>query len=205
MSPKYPTVGPLSVSIIRAHTYFFIGVSGQTSGVIGNLMEKDDDNLDPELEEEFLEDEEVVDVADPDELLDDDLEDEEDLGVEDLDTVLAEEDPEAEIVPLVAKKKAKKSKKVVAEDVEEDEEEELIGEDDIEEDLGVILAARVKGRSEDDEEEPEEEEDIQLSNDPESGIQPKRADERMCTQCFLLVRKGAPLCPIGDDTCPLFP
>ena len=187
MSPKYPTVGPLSVSIIRAHTYFFIGVSGQTSGVIGNLMAKDDDNLDPELEEEFLEDEE-------------------DLGVEDLDTVLAEEDPEAEIVPLVAKKKAKKSKKVVAEDEEEDEEEELIGEDDIEEDLGVILAARVKGRSEDDEEGPEEEEeDIQLSNDPESGIQPKRADERMCTQCFLLVRKGAPLCPIGDDTCPLFP
>ena len=78
--------------------------------------------------------------------------------------------------------------------------------DDIEEDLGVILAARVKGRSEDDEEGPEEEEeDIQLSNDPESGIQPKRADERMCTQCFLLVRKGAPLCAIGDDTCPLFP
>ncbi|MDA3020306.1 MAG: hypothetical protein O3B15_08400 [Actinomycetota bacterium] len=167
-------------------------------------MAKDDDNLDPKPEEEFLEDEAVVDVADPDELLEVDLEDEEDLEVEDLDTVLAEEDPEAEIVPLVAKKKAKKSKKVVAEDEEEDDEDEIIGEDDIEEDLGVILAARVKGRSEDDEEEPEEEEDIQLSNDPESGIQPKRADERMCTQCFLLVRKGAPLCPIGDDTCPLF-
>jgi hypothetical protein len=87
----------------------------------------------------------------------------------------------------------------------DDDEDELVGEDDIEEDLGVILAARVKGRSEDDEEEPEEEEeDVQLSNDPESGIQPKRADERMCTQCFLLVRKGAPMCPVGDDTCPLF-
>ena len=170
-------------------------------------MAKDDDNLDPELDEEFLEDEEVIEDADPEELLDvDGLEDEEDLGVEDLDTVLAEEDPEAEIVPLIPKKKAKKAKKDVAEDEDEDDEDELVGEDDIEEDLGVILAARVKGRSEDDEEEPEEEEeeDVQLSNDPESGIQPKRADERMCTQCFLLVRKGAPMCPVGDDTCPLF-
>ena len=169
-------------------------------------MAKDDDNLDPELEEEFLEEEEVIDEADPEELLDDDeLEDEEDLGVEDLDTVLAEEDPEAEIVPLIPKKKAKKAKKDVAEDEDEDEDDELVGEDDIEEDLGVSLAARVKGRSEDDEEEPEEEEeDVQLSNDPESGIQPKRPDERMCTQCFLLVRKGAPMCPVGDDTCPLF-
>jgi hypothetical protein len=179
---------------------------GQTSGVTGNLMAKDDDKLDPELDEEFLEEEEAIEEAEPDELLDDDeLEDEEDLGVEDLDTVLAGEDPEAEIVPLVAKKKAKKAKKDVAEDEEEDDDDELIGEDDIEEDLGVILAARVKGRSEDDEEDPEEEEeDIQLSNDPESGIQPKRPDERMCTQCFLLVRKGAPMCPVGDDTCPLF-
>ena len=87
----------------------------------------------------------------------------------------------------------------------ETKEKYVLHEDDIEEDLGVILAARVKGRSEDDEEDPEEEEeDIQLSNDPESGIQPKRPDERMCTQCFLLVRKGAPMCPVGDDTCPLF-
>lgn len=167
------------------------------------MAKKNDDNLDPELEEDFL-DEEVIGEA-PDELLDDELESEEDLEVEDLDTVLAEEDPEAEIVPLIAKKKVKKGKKDVAEVEEEDDDDELIGEDDIEEDLGVILAARVKGRSEDDEEEPEEEEeDIQLSNDPESGIQPKRADERMCTQCFLLVRNGAPMCPIGDDTCPLF-
>ena len=169
-------------------------------------MAKDDDNLDPEHDEGFLAEEEVIDGADPDELLDEDvLEDEEDLGVEDLDAVLAGEDPEAEIVPLVAKKKAKKSKKVDAEDEEDDDDDELMGEDDIEEDLGVILAARVKGRSEDDEEDPEEEEeDIQLSNDPESAIQPKRPDERMCTQCFLLVRKGAPMCPVGDDTCPLF-
>ena len=82
----------------------------------------------------------------------------------------------------------------------------MLGEDDIESDLAKILDAAVKGRSEDDEEEAEEEEeDIQASNDPESVIQPKRPDERMCTQCFLLVRKGAPMCPIGDDACPLFP
>ena len=73
-------------------------------------MAKDKDNLEPELDEEFLEEEGANEEADPDDLLDDDeLEEDEDLGVEDLDTVLAGEDPEAEIVPLVAKKKAKKS------------------------------------------------------------------------------------------------
>ena len=33
----------------------------------------------------------------------------------------------------------------------------------------------------------------------------KKADEVQCTNCFLLVRNSAPSCPMGDDTCPLFP
>jgi hypothetical protein len=35
-------------------------------------------------------------------------------------------------------------------------------------------------------------------------LQPKRPDENQCTQCFLLVRKSAPGCPVEDDACPLF-
>jgi len=27
----------------------------------------------------------------------------------------------------------------------------------------------------------------------------------LCPTCFLLVRRNAPNCPVGDDTCPLFP
>jgi hypothetical protein len=95
---------------------------------------------------------------------------------------------------------------VSADEEEEDEDEELVGEDDVEADLGVILEARIKGSAEDDEDaaEEEEEEDLAAAGDPEMAIQPKRADERLCSQCFLLVRKGAPMCPVGDDTCPLF-
>lgn len=52
-------------------------------------------------------------MLDPEELLDDDgLEDEEDLGVEDLDTVLAEEDPEAEIVPLIPKRRPRRPRRM---------------------------------------------------------------------------------------------
>ena len=35
-------------------------------------------------------------------------------------------------------------------------------------------------------------------------LQPKRADEQLCPNCFLLVRANAPGCPVGDDACPIF-
>ena len=35
-------------------------------------------------------------------------------------------------------------------------------------------------------------------------LQPKRADEQLCPNCFLLVRASAPACPVGDDACPIF-
>ena len=170
------------------------------------MAAEEDNVVDPDdLAEGFLEEGDDVD-GDPDDLLVGDLDDEIDDGaLEDEVPLPAEEDEEP--VTALSKKKAKKAKKsVAAEEEEDDDDDDLLGEDDIESDLAKILDAAVKGRSEDDEEEAEEEEeDIQASNDPESGIQPKRPDERMCTQCFLLVRKGAPMCPIGDDACPLFP
>ena len=165
----------------------------------------DDEILDPEEldNDSFLE--EGEEEEDPDELLDEDIDDE--LGLEEGegDGDLSDDGADGDEAPVpVAKKKSKKSKK--DEDEEDDEDEELVGEDDVEADLGVILDARIKGRSEDDEEEVEEEEEEEPPSaaDAESGIQPRRADERMCNQCFLLVRKGAPNCPVGDDTCPLF-
>ncbi|MEY3619558.1 MAG: hypothetical protein RL726_2256 [Actinomycetota bacterium] len=166
----------------------------------------DDEILDPDEidSDSFLEEGEDAD----EDLLDGDELDEE-LGLEDGDETvpLIDEDAEGDEAPVVVpKKKSKKNKKdAVADEEEDDEDDELVGEDDVEADLGVILDARIKGRSEDDEEEAEEEEEeVPSAADPESSIQPRRADERMCNQCFLLVRKGAPACPVGDDTCPLF-
>ena len=37
-----------------------------------------------------------------------------------------------------------------------------------------------------------------------AGLEPKRADEILCTSCFLLVRPNAPGCPVEDDACPIF-
>lgn len=172
------------------------------------MAASDDEILDPDEidSESFLEEGEDSD-EDPEELLDEDELDE-DLELGDGEDEVALIDEETDDAPVtVPKKKSKKSKKdAVADEEDDDEDEELVGEDDVEADLGVILDARIKGRSEDDEEEAEEEEEEELPSaaDPESGIQPRRADERMCNQCFLLVRKGAPVCPVGDDTCPLF-
>ncbi|MFM7872190.1 MAG: hypothetical protein ACKPBG_10985 [Actinomycetota bacterium] len=164
-------------------------------------MAAEDNNSDPEEidGEGFLEIN--LEEDDPDEeLLDDDLEELDEVEIDD-EAALDEEAEEA-TPAVVAKKKGKKD----ADEEEEDEDEELVGDDDVEASLDVILDARIKGRSEDDEEdvEEEEEDDSALGADPDMGIQPKRADERLCSQCFLLVRKGAPMCPVGDDTCPLF-
>lgn len=166
----------------------------------------DDEILDPDEidSDSFLEEGEDAD----EDLLDgEELDEELDLEDGDETVALIDEDVDGDDAPVVVpKKKSKKAKKdAVADEEEDDEDDELVGEDDVEADLGVILDARIKGRSEDDEEEAEEEEEeVPSAADPESSIQPRRADERMCNQCFLLVRKGAPVCPVGDDTCPLF-
>jgi hypothetical protein len=87
---------------------------------------------------------------------------------------------------------------------DEDEDEDLITPDDVEADLDTILKDRMVAA----EETPaEEEEDEELDDRGETGdrLQPKRPDERLCGSCFLLVRESAPQCPVGDDSCPLFP
>jgi hypothetical protein len=57
---------------------------------------------------------------------------------------------------------------------------------------------------EDDDEEEDAEDTVDSSGDSSERIQPKRADEELCSSCFLLVRSTAPNCPVGDDNCPIF-
>jgi len=84
---------------------------------------------------------------------------------------------------------------------EEDDDDELLAPDDVEADLDTILKDRMVAAEdeEDEEEEPEE------RGEAADRLQPKRADEQLCPRCFLLVRQSAPVCPVGDDECPLFP
>ena len=76
------------------------------------------------------------------------------------------------------------------------------GDDDDEEDLSKILKDRLAS-----EDLPAEEDEVPDNEERSTGddeLQPKRADELLCNSCFLLVRKNAPMCPIGDDACPVF-
>ena len=85
---------------------------------------------------------------------------------------------------------------------EDDDDDDIIAPDDVEADLDTILKDRlVAADDEGGEDEEEEPEDRSESSD---RLQPKRADEQLCPSCFLLVRNSAPICPVGDDECPLF-
>lgn len=83
---------------------------------------------------------------------------------------------------------------------DDDDEDDMVAPDDVEEDLAEILKDRLAS-----EQAPEDEDEQLESDDKGSGddaLQPKRADEVLCKACFMLVRKNAPVCPMGDDACP---
>ena len=85
---------------------------------------------------------------------------------------------------------------------EDDDDDDIIAPDDVEADLDTILKDRLVAADDDGgEDEEDEPEDRSESSD---RLQPKRADEQLCPSCFLLVRNSAPICPVGDDECPLF-
>lgn len=150
------------------------------------------DDIDPEEVEEVeidLEGEEIDilgDLEDEDDLLEQDDAIEEDLVEEE------DEDDDDSIGATIVRKPGE----------DEDEDEDLVTPDDVEEDLAAILEDRLASE----EPAPEEEEVVEWDDrsGAEDGLQPKRADEVLCTSCFLLVRKGAPNCPVGDDACPVF-
>ncbi|MFM8794421.1 MAG: hypothetical protein ACKOFF_05980 [Acidimicrobiales bacterium] len=85
---------------------------------------------------------------------------------------------------------------------DDDEDEELLTDDDVEADLDKILKDKLA--SEDPAAEDEEQPEPDDRGNADDSLQPKRADELLCPSCFLLVRQGAPNCPVGDDACPVF-
>jgi len=117
--------------------------------------------------------------------------------VDDLGTIDEVEDPDA-IIPAtdsVAKKSGD----------DDDDDDDLRTEDDVEADLDSILKEKLTAA--DDTPLDDDEEEGLVVDDKTDGmerLQPRRPDEKQCTQCFLLVRNSAPGCPVEDDACPLF-
>ena len=66
----------------------------------------------------------------------------------------------------------------------------MLSPDDVEADLDRILKDRLVTAEDDDDDEDEDEPDER--GDPGDRLQPKRADEQLCPNCFLLVRANGP-------------
>lgn len=146
-----------------------------------------------EVEEVVGPDPDELDVEDIDAVPDED-DDDDDAVVEAEAETEEEEDDDADDAPTTRTKKK-------AADEEEDEDDDVLSPDDVEADLDRILKDRmVTVEEEDDDEEVEPDE----RGEPSDRLQPKRADEQLCPNCFLLVRATAPACPVGDDACPIF-
>ncbi|MEN9792239.1 MAG: hypothetical protein RL330_317 [Actinomycetota bacterium] len=150
-------------------------------------MAKDD--IDPE-DIEGLE----IEETDPD--LIDDLEEGEEFLEGDVDAVEDDDDDDADESALDEPVPAR------GRTAPEDDDDDVVAPDDVEEDLAEILKDRLA--SEEIPAEDEETEEVDDKTSSEDALQPKRADEVMCTSCFLLVRKNAPSCPVGDEACPVF-
>ena len=158
-------------------------------------MATDDEMIDPEdeiLDPEAEEPEDVDPELDPDELDEEELEADDEFSVIDDEFVgTAETEDEAEEDTDGPVRRA-----VAAED---DDDDDMIAPDDVEADLDTILKDRLVATDDGDDDDDEPEDRAEASD----RLQPKRSDERLCPSCFLLVRNGAPTCPIGDDDCPL--
>jgi len=118
--------------------------------------------------------------------------------VDDLGSIDEIEDPDA-ILPTsdaVARKSGD----------DDDDDDDLRTEDDVEADLDSILREKLTAADDTPLEDDEDEEGVVVDDktDGMERLQPRRPDERQCTQCFLLVRNSAPGCPVEDDACPLF-
>lgn len=157
------------------------------------------DDLDPailanvEIDPEDL-DPDALDIEIDDGVFEDESEDVlvDDLGLE---TIIEEEDPDILPIGIVVKKSSGD---------DDDDDNDLRTDDDVEADLDAILRQKLVAA---DDIPPNDDEDDTAVDDKTDGferLQPKRPDENQCTQCFLLVRKSAPGCPVEDDACPLF-
>jgi len=154
-----------------------------------------DEEIPTEPDEEFEEVEEEADI-DPADLDEDALEEDDEFVALDDDFVAADDDEEEDEDDTSGPVRHS-----VPTGEEEDEDDDIIAPDDVEADLDTILKDRLVAADDDDENEDDEPEE---KGEAADRLQPKRADEQLCPTCFLLVRQGAPVCPIGDDECPIF-
>jgi hypothetical protein len=169
-------------------------------------MAADDDDEIPTDPEVDLEEEPGDLDAEPEEPDADEL-DEEDVGFVEIDEDDGEaaeepEDEEDEEADGDAEATTTRTRRRAAGEEEEDEDDELLSPDDVEADLDRILKDRLVTADDDDDDDEDDEPDDRV--DGGDRLQPKRADEQLCPNCFLLVRATAPGCPVGDDSCPIF-
>ena len=135
-------------------------------------------------------DDEDFDEAGLDEELDADEIDEDDL-VEDLDEA-AEADvlPARTTRPLPSSWRRKKKSRRPARAKGEDDDEEEADPDDVEADLDAILKDRIAAADDEDDDEDEVVPEPRTAAEVAEGVTPKKANEFMCTGCFLLVNPG---------------
>jgi hypothetical protein len=154
-----------------------------------------DEDFDPDAEDEVDEEAIVEDIDAEDEVL---VEDDA-LADDDAVVVVAVEEEEEEVVEPAARAKKRAA--------EEDDDEEELDPDDVEADLDTILKDRIAA-VEEEEDEDELEVAPRAAADAPDGVIPKKANEFVCTGCFLLVNRGQfgpendMQCPVGESECP---
>jgi hypothetical protein len=166
----------------------------------------DDFEDDIELAEEEIEIEGDLDVdeLEPELDVDGDLEDDDAFGLEEDDAFVAGDDDDF-VADEEDNPDDRGPRAVVVVSGEEDDDLELTNEDDIEADLDTILKDRLTAENDEPELDDDEEPEVEDRTIGDERLQPKRVDEQACTRCFMLVRQGAPRCPMDDDDCPIFP
>lgn len=144
-------------------------------------------------------DEDEVDLEGPDEEVFEEDDDESFPTGDDADADTDDDDEEEESEATARARKRKGEE-------DEDDDDEMLAPDDVEADLDRILKDRMVA-SDEEEDDEEDEETVgkgKVTGEAADGLQPKRPDEMLCTNCFLLVRSSAPGCPVEDDSCPIF-
>ena len=153
-----------------------------------------DDDLDEEFDPDEIEEDLDEDALEEDDVIDEDL-------VEDDVLVVVVEDEEEETAEEISAR-AKKRR-----DDDEDDEEEA-DPDDVEADLDTILKDRIAAADEEEDEDELEEAAPRVAAEAPDGVIPKKANEFVCTGCFLLVNRGQfgpendMQCPVGESECP---
>jgi hypothetical protein len=152
----------------------------------------DDEPIDEEdFEAEDLDDEELAEDLDDDALAEDPLVADDDEAV----VVVVEEDEEEEVVPARTK-------------ADEEDDDDEVDPDDVEADLDAILKDRIAAADDEDDEDEEVAPEPKSAAEVAEGVTPKKANEFMCTGCFLLVNAGQfgpagqRTCPVGEAVCP---